>query len=115
MTYDTTRERRAPTRFGQKDKPIAVGDEVRARYAKTADYWLAKVLAIEDDGMTVQWEKEAVSATSHGGVRPDAGGRHENCRLAGVWGLRRLVCRRENDADLHLQHQDRWEVGSPAG
>jgi hypothetical protein len=53
MTYDTTRERRAPTRFGQKDKPIAVGDEVRARYAKTADYWLAKVLAIEGDGMTV--------------------------------------------------------------
>ena len=55
MADDTTRARIAPTRFGQKCKPIAVGDEVRARYAKTSDYWLVEVVAIEGDGMTVQW------------------------------------------------------------
>ena len=55
MADDTTHARIAPTRFGQKCKPIAVGDKVRARYAKTSDYWLVEVVAIEGDGMTVQW------------------------------------------------------------
>ena len=41
-------------RYGHKVKPIAVGDEVKTRYVKTDDYWLAKVLAVEDDGVTVQ-------------------------------------------------------------
>ena len=54
MSYDTTCERRPPTRFGQKGKPIDVGDEVKARYAKTDDYWFVKALEIECDVMTVQ-------------------------------------------------------------
>ena len=33
-----SRERRPPTRYGQKGKPIAVDDEVKAWYAKTDDY-----------------------------------------------------------------------------
>ena len=149
MEQDTTRERRPPTRYGQKVKPIAVGDEVKARYAKTDDYWLAKVLVVEDDGVTVQWLDEvgpsapakvplghvravgadggygdgcsALSGRSvelpparqsvrkgsgqhhePGGARLGAGGRHENHRRPGVWGLRRLLSRRENDRDLHL-------------
>ena len=54
MSQDTTRERRSPTHYGQKVKPIAVGDEVKTRYVKTHDYWIAKVLTIEDDDVTVQ-------------------------------------------------------------
>jgi hypothetical protein len=38
MTDDTTSERRAPTLFDQKYKPIAVDDKVKARYAKTSKY-----------------------------------------------------------------------------
>ena len=55
MTDDTTRAHIAPARFDQKCNPIDVGDKVRVRYAKTSDYWLAEVVAIEGDGMTVQW------------------------------------------------------------
>ena len=47
MAQDTTRECRTQTSYGQKDKPIAVGDEVRARYAKTDEYWLAKLLKLK--------------------------------------------------------------------
>ena len=54
MEQDTTRERRPPPRYGHKGVPIAVGDKVKARYDKTDDYWLAKVLAVEDDGVTVE-------------------------------------------------------------
>ena len=54
MAQDTTRERRPPTLYGQKVKPIAVGDEVKTWYAKTDDYWFVKVLAVEDDDDTVQ-------------------------------------------------------------
>ncbi len=55
MAQDTTCERRPPTRYGQKGKPIAVGDEVKTRYVKTDDYWLAKVLVIEGEEMMVRW------------------------------------------------------------
>ena len=58
MAQDTTRERRPPPRYGHKGVPIAVGDKVKARYDKTDDYWLAKVLAVEDDGVTVEWLAE---------------------------------------------------------
>ena len=44
MTDDTRRERRAPSLFGQKYNPIAVGDKVRTRYVKTSDYWFAEVI-----------------------------------------------------------------------
>ena len=54
MTQDTTCEHRPPTRYGHKGNHIAVGDKVKARYDKTDDYWLAKVLAVEDDGVTVE-------------------------------------------------------------
>jgi hypothetical protein len=41
-------------RFGQKCKPIAVGDKVKARHAKTSEYWPAEVLATEGDGFPGQ-------------------------------------------------------------
>jgi hypothetical protein len=55
MTDDVMRKRQPPACFGQKCKPIVVGDKVKMRYAKTSEYLLAKVLAIEGDDMTVQW------------------------------------------------------------
>ena len=45
------------------------------------------------------------SGTSHGGFRLGSARRHENHRPTGVWGLRRLLCRREDDAHLHLHIQ----------
>ncbi len=36
---------------------------MRAWYAKTADYWLAKVLVIEGDDMTVQWLEDVGPST----------------------------------------------------
>ena len=59
MKDDATRERKPPVLFGQKGKPIAVGDKVKARYDKTIDYWPAVVLTIEGEGMTVQWVGDA--------------------------------------------------------
>ncbi len=52
---DAMRKRQPPTRFGQKGKPIVVGDMVKTRYGNTIDYWLTKVLTIEGDHMMVQW------------------------------------------------------------
>ena len=58
MTDDDTRERKPPTIFGQKCKPIDVGDKVKTRYVKIGDFWLSvvvnvplgSVLAIGADG-----------------------------------------------------------------
>ncbi len=55
MSSDTTCERRPPTCYDQKDKPITVDDEVKTWYAKTSDYWITKVLEIKGDAMTIQW------------------------------------------------------------
>ncbi len=39
MADHALRQRKPPQRLGQKGEPIAVGDKVKARDAKTADYW----------------------------------------------------------------------------
>ena len=48
MANHSMRKRQPPPRFGQKSKPILVGDIVKARYGNTSNYWPAKVLAIDD-------------------------------------------------------------------
>ena len=49
------RPRQPPCRLGHRRQPFNPGDHIRARFEKTADYYPAVIIAIEDDGITVRF------------------------------------------------------------
>ena len=70
MADHAMRQHKPPERLGQKGELFAVGDKVRARDGKTANCRPAVVMAIQGDGMTVQW------------VGDDGPGAFANCLLS---------------------------------
>ena len=87
--------------MGQKDEPITVGDKVKARDAKTADYWPAVLLTIGGEGMTVQWVDDsgqgACVNVPLGSIRALGadGGYADDCSTLGGASSSRAACKKK--------------------